>query len=73
MKDFLEGKGWIVDELGNADSYDFTNTVIRLKTSFANFQDTLFEDLSSDYSVEVSDDNLEATDSADIEVILGTK
>jgi len=73
LKDFLEGKGWTVDELGNADSYDFTNTVIRLKASFANFQDTLFEDLSSDYSVEVSDDSLEATDSADIEVTLGSK
>ena len=73
LKDFLESKGWTVEELGNADSYDFTNTVIRLKASFSNFQDTLFEDLSSDYSVEVSDDILEATDSADIEVILGTK
>ena len=73
LKDFLEGKGWTVDEIGNADSDDFTNTVISLKAGFANFQDTLFEDLSSDYSVEVSDDNLEATDSADIEVILGTK
>ena len=41
----MEGKGWTVDELGNADSYDFTNTVIKLKASFANFQDTLFEDL----------------------------
>ena len=73
LKDFLEGRGWTVDKIGNADSSDFTNTVIKFKASFANFQDTLFEDLSSDYSVEVSDDNLEATDSADIEVILGSK
>ena len=73
LKDFLEGRGWKVDKIGNADSSDFTNTVIKFKASFANFQDTLFEDLSSDYSVEVSDDNLEATDSADIEVILGSK
>ena len=73
LKDFLEGRGWTVDKIGNADSSDFTNTVIKFKASFADFQDTLFEDLSSDYSVEVSDDNLEATDSADIEVILGTK
>ena len=73
LKDFLEGRGWTVDAIGNAESDDFTSTVIKLKASFANFQDTLFEDLSSDYSVEVSDDNLEATDSADIEVILGTK
>ena len=73
LKDSLEGKGWTVDKIGNAESSDFTNTVIRFKASFANFQDTLFEDLSSDYSVEVSDENLEATDSADIEVILGSK
>ena len=73
LKDFLEGRGWTVDNIGNAESDDFTNTVIKFKASFANFQDTLFEDLSSDYSVEVSDDDLEATDSADIEVILGSK
>lgn len=73
LKDSLEGRGWTVDKIGNAESDDFTNTVIRFKASFANFRDTLFEDLSSDYSVEVSDDNLEATDSADIEVILGSK
>src|SRR3989344_1567933 len=73
LKDSLEGKGWTVDKIGNAESDDFTNTVIKFKASFANFQDTLFEDLSSDYSVEVSDDDLEATDSADIEVILGSK
>ena len=48
LKDFLEGKGWTVDKIGNAESDDFTNTVIRLKAGFANFQDTLFEDLSSD-------------------------
>src|SRR3990167_4234997 len=73
LKDSLVGKGWTVDKIGNAESDDFTNTVIRFKASFTNFQDTLFEDLSSDYSVEVSDENLEATDSADIEVILGSK
>ena len=73
LKDFLEGRGWTVDNIGNAESDDFTNTVIKFKASFANFQDTLFEDLSSDYSVEVSDESLEATDSADIEVTLGTK
>lgn len=73
LKDFLEGKGWTIDEIGNAESYGFENTVIKLKASFANFQDTIFSDLSSDYSVEVSDENLEATDSADIEVTLGAK
>ncbi len=73
MKDLLEGKGWKVESVGNAPNFDFENTVLRFKESFKKFADLLSGDLSGDYSVTVSDDDLSATDSADVEVIVGAK
>lgn len=73
VKDFLEGRGWKVAEIGNAPNFDFEQTVLRFKESFKEFKDLLSGDLSDNYSVTVSDDDLSATDSADIEVIVGTK
>ena len=73
VKDFLEGKGYKVEEIGNAPNFDFEQTAIRFKESFHKFQDLIFGDLSDKYSVVVSEDDLSATDSADIEVIVGAK
>ena len=73
FKDFLEGKGYAVSAIGNADSYDYQKTTIRFKETFKKFEQILFSDLSDQYSVEVSTSDLEATDSADIEVIVGAK
>lgn len=73
FKDFLEKKGWKVVSLGNAQSYDFSQTVLKFKESFTNFKDILTNDLSDNYSVEEASDSLEATDSADIEIIIGSK
>lgn len=72
-KDYLESKGYKVKEVGNAANFDFEKTVIRLKDSFKKFQEILFADLSDKYSVKISDKSLEATDSADIEIIVGSK
>ena len=73
VKDFLEGKGWKVTSLGNAANYDFERTVLRFKEGFRKFEDVLIRDLSDNYSVTVSSEMLEATDSADIEVTVGAK
>lgn len=73
VKDFLEGKGWTVDAVGNADSYDFEQTTLIFKEGFAKFEQILTEDLSDKYSVTTSEEILEATDSADIEIIVGSK
>ena len=73
VKDFLESKGWKVTAVGNADSYDFTQTILKFKEGFSKFKEALVSDLSDDYSVKVSSDKLEATDSADIEIIVGSK
>lgn len=71
-KDFLEGLGYKVASVGNADKYDFEQTVLRFKASFSDFEAALTSDMSSKYSV-TSGESLESTDSADIEVILGSK
>lgn len=73
VKDFLEGRGWKVTALGNAAGYDFERTVLRFKEGFGKFEEVLIRDLSDNYSVTVSREILEATDSADIEVTVGAK
>ena len=73
VKDFLESRGYKVTAIGNAANYDFTNTFVRFKDSFRNFEGLITTDLASKYSVKTSSDPLESTDSADIEVIVGTK
>ncbi len=73
VKSFLENKGYKVVAIGNADSSDFTNTVVKFKNSFKNFESLITADLSSKYSVSTSSSPLEATDSADIEVTAGSK
>lgn len=72
-KDFLESRGWEVSSLGNAESFDFTQTVVRVKEKFKALGSALVEDLSSKYSVQSTIEELEATGSADIEVIVGSK
>lgn len=73
VKDLLEGKGYTVAAIGNAASFDFERTVLRFKASFKKFEQVLTADLSDNYSVTTSADDLEATDSADIEVTVGSK
>lgn len=72
-KDFIEGLGWRVANVGNADAYDFDQTEIRMKDDFSQYQEPLVKDLSDKYSVKISDDTLDASDSADIEIIIGKK
>lgn len=72
-KDFIESKGYKVTAVGNAANFDFTQTVIKLKAAFANFKEALVADLSDKYSVSVSNSELEASDSADVEITVGSK
>lgn len=73
-KDFLENLGWKVASVGNADSDTYTSTEVRFKSkSKTTYEAILLKDLSSKFSTSASSDDLEATDSADIEVIVGSK
>lgn len=73
VKDFLEGKGWKVASIGNAQDYDFTDTEVRTKSTFSRFEKSLVDDLSAKYPAKAAGEPLESTDSADIEVIVGSK
>ena len=73
FKDFLEKLGYKVASIGNADNYDYANTQLRFKEDFKKFKDILVSDLSNKYSVKVGSSDLSSTDSADIEIIVGSK
>lgn len=73
VKDFLEGKGYTVSSIGNADVTDYTDTEVDFKADFLKYKDLVINDLSDKYSAVAGAKSLDATDSADIEVIVGTK
>lgn len=73
VKDFLEGKGYKVSSIGNADLTDYTNTEVDFKADFLKYKDQIITDLSDKYSAVAGAKSLDATDSADIEVIVGSK
>ncbi len=73
VKDYLEGKGYTVSSIGNADTTDYTDTEVDFKADFLKYKDQLINDLSDKYSAVAGAKSLDATDSADIEVIVGAK
>lgn len=73
VRDFLEELGWTVDSIGNADADDYGTTEVRFKSEFSDFADLIVDDLSSDYDASTSTDELDASASADIEVIVGAE
>lgn len=73
VKDVLEDLGWTVTSIGNSADYDSSQTTLIFKADFTDWESALTDDLSDDYSVTVSSEELDATDSADIEVIIGTE
>ena len=46
---------------------------MRFKEAFKKYSEALLSDLSGSYSAEEGDEDLTATDSADIEIIVGSK
>ena len=70
--DFLESKGYKVISTGNASSYNFTKTEIRLKKSKAEYLALLTKDLESRYTV-ISGASLKESSSADAQIIIGNK
>lgn len=73
LEESLEEGGFVVSETGNADNYDYTDTIIQAKTGIEkNFLDELKRILTKSY-VLGKDAPLEATDSSDVIVIIGNK
>lgn len=67
----LEEAGFEDVEVGNADNYDYTDTIISLKEDAPSSLDALLEDLFSDYVVEI-DRDLDEDSDYDIVIILGS-
>lgn len=71
-KTTLEDLGYTVSGTGNADNFDYANTVIQIKASKKAYLDLLKNDLSKSYTIGTVSATL-TTGSADAIVIIGKK
>lgn len=69
--DFLKSLGYHVASTGNADNYDYENTVIKVKSDKSKYLPLLKKDLSANYSIGSGSEDLSASSSADAVVIIG--
>ena len=71
--DVIEGAGFEVTDTGNADNYEFTDTIVQAKDSVdSSALDTLVDALSGEYSVDTGD-TLEDSEDYDIIVTVGSE
>lgn len=71
LADLLADKGFNIIKTGNADNYDYENTFIKAKEKIEQeFTDKIKEELKDEYKI-AKDENLEATESADVIIIIG--
>lgn len=71
MKTFLTGKGYKVSATGNTPDYTYTTTEIHGKINMTNAVASLQADLKDTYTLGAVDTNLDASASADVQVIVG--
>lgn len=71
MKTFLEGKGYTVVSVGNADEYTFTATEISAKSGKEAYVALLTDDLKTEYSLGTSTEKVDDDASYDILVTVG--
>lgn len=69
--DYLEGLGYNVIQIGNAENFNFEKTTIQIKTSKDNFLNLLKSDLSKNYSVGTASADLSSDQNADATVTIG--
>lgn len=73
LQEVLEKEGFKVSETGNADNYDYTDTVVQAKD---NIEKTFLEKLKNligkSYTLD-KDESLSASDSSDVIVVVGSK
>lgn len=70
MSDALKKLGYDVVSSGNADNFEYENTVIQVKSTKKAFADLLKKDLSGDYTIGSATSNYTGTD-ADAVIIVG--
>lgn len=71
MADVLRGLGYNVLSTGNADNFDYENTVIEVKSEKNKYLQLLKSDLSTSYTIGTTSSSLSASSSADTVVIVG--
>lgn len=71
MKNFLEGKGYKVASTGNTPDYTHDTTEVHGKSNMANAVSNLKADLKDSYTLGTVDTALDASASADVQVIVG--
>lgn len=67
----LKALGYNVVAAGNADNFDYENTVIQVKSAKSEFLSLLKKDLGTDYSIGTTSADLSTGSSADALVIIG--
>lgn len=67
----LKGFGYHVVTIGNADNFNYENTVIKIKEDKSKYLSLLKKDLSSSYTIGTTSTDLSASSSADALVIIG--
>lgn len=73
MKEFLEGKGYKVTNLGNTDEYTYQKTNILVKASKSAYLSLLEEDLKESYAIGTAAASLSSDAAYDAQVIVGNK
>lgn len=71
MKEKLEDLGYVVSSTGNADNFDYTETVIQVKAASKDFVSLLRKDLGDDYTIGSATSDY--TGSGDAVVIVGAE
>lgn len=71
MQEFLEGKGYDVGRAGNADSSDYEETEIHVKSQSQEFLSLLEDDISEGYTVGSASADLADNSDFDAQVIVG--
>lgn len=67
----LTGLGYTVSSTGNADNFDYTNTVIQVKSTKSASLAQLKKDLSGTYTIGTATSDLPASTATDARVIVG--
>jgi len=73
MKEYLESKGYVVESVGNADEYTYTETMILVKDDDDEIAALLRKDLGSDYTVASKTGDLDTDATFDAQVIVGAE
>lgn len=71
MSDALKDLGYHVVSVGNANNFDYQNVSISVKSKFSKYLPILKSDLSSDYTIGITSQDLDSSSSADAVIIIG--